>query len=45
MIMQHAAAGTIWVRGAVLEVLALNFLTERSPDGRAPARHRRVRCP
>ena len=31
MIMQHAAAGTIWCAGAVLAVLALNFLTERFP--------------
>jgi hypothetical protein len=45
MIMQHAAAGTIWCAGAVLVVLALNFLTERFPRGRAPAPHRRARCP
>jgi hypothetical protein len=45
MIMQHAAAGTIWCAGAVLAVLALNFLTERFPGGRAPAPHRRARCP
>jgi len=44
MSMQHAAAGTIWCAGAVLAVLALNFLTERFPGGRAPARHRRARC-
>jgi hypothetical protein len=42
MIMQHAAAGTIWCAGAVL---ALNFLTERFPGGRAPAPHRCARCP
>jgi hypothetical protein len=44
MIMQHAAAGTIWCAGAVLVVLALNFRTERFPRGRAPAPHRRARC-
>jgi len=43
MTMQHTAVGLILCTGAVLAIVALNFLTQRFAGSRASAQHRRAR--
>jgi len=43
MTMQHTAVGLILCTGAVLAVVALNFLTQRFAGSRASAQHRHAR--